>query len=81
MLWDICIKCKFEYFLKLENMKTISLETKNYILELIKERSLNRIISFCEGYGLDLNDYSSPVHYANGKLTIKYRRVNTYYYL
>lgn len=62
-------------------MKTLSKDARNYILKLVDEKNIKSILSFCLGYGLDTNSYSSPVHYANGKLTIKYRRENTYYYL
>jgi len=62
-------------------MKTLSKDARNYILKLVDEKNIKSILSFCVGYGLDTANYSSPVHYANGKLTIKYRRENTYYYL
>jgi hypothetical protein len=62
-------------------MKTLSKESRDYILQLISERNLKSILSFCVGYGIDTNNYSSAVHYSNGKLTIKYRRENKYYYL
>jgi len=62
-------------------MKTLSKEAREYILQLVKENNLRSVLSFCQGYGLDTNSYSSPVHYSNGKLTITYRRENNYYYL
>lgn len=62
-------------------MATISKDSRNYILGLVKENNLRSILAFCQGYGIDTNSYSSPVHYLNGKLTIRYRTINTYYYL
>jgi len=63
-------------------MRTLSKESREYILSLLNENvKIDRIISFCEGLGLDVTNYSSPVHYSNGKLAIKYRRSISYYYL
>jgi hypothetical protein len=62
-------------------MSTISKESRNYILDLVKENRLDSILSFCQGLGLDTNNFLSPVHYLNGKLSIKYRRISTYYYI
>lgn len=62
-------------------MKTISKDSRDYILDLINNKeSIFRIQSFCKGLGLDTESYSSPVHIANNKITIRYRRENTYYY-
>lgn len=34
-------------------MKTLDKNSRNYILELIKENSLKSILAFCQGYGID----------------------------
>ena len=63
-------------------MKTLSKIHRDYILGLIKEsNAINRIKSYCVGAGFDTENYSSPVHIANNKLTLRYRRENEYYYL
>lgn len=63
-------------------MKTLSKDSKNYILKLINDKeNVNRIKSFCKGLGLDTNSYSSPVYISETKITIKYRSENTYYYI
>jgi len=60
-------------------MATLSKESKNYILQLVKENNLRSILAFCQGLGLDTNKYSSPVHYGHNQLSITYRRKSTYY--
>jgi len=62
-------------------MAALSKESKNYILQLVKENSLRYILSFCQGLGLDTNSYSSPVIYKNGQLSITYRKITTYHIL
>jgi len=60
-------------------MTTIDKDSKNYILNLIKENDLKGILAFCQGYGLDTNSYLSPVTYNNGQLAIRYRNITNYY--
>lgn len=62
-------------------MKKLSKESYLYLLELIREKQIKSILSFCKGYGIDTNNYSSSVHYANNKLTIRYRTINHYFHL
>ena len=62
-------------------MKTLNKQNKDYILKLVEQKEINSILSFCDGLGIDTTKYSSSVHYFNGKLTIRYRTENTYYYL
>ena len=62
-------------------MKTLNKQNKDYILKLVEQKEINSILSFCDGLGIDTKKYSSTVHYFNGKLTIRYRTENTYYYL
>jgi len=62
-------------------MTTLSKTSREYILDLIKTSEIKSILSYCEGLGLDTTKYSSPVHYGSGKLTIKYRGSNEYYYI
>jgi hypothetical protein len=61
-------------------MKTLSKESRNYILNLINDKeNVNRIVSFCKGLGLDTTKYSSPVHISESKISIRYRNESTYY--
>ena len=61
-------------------MKTLSKDSRNYILNLINDKeNVNRIISFCKGLGLDTTNYSSPVHISESKISIRYRNESTYY--
>jgi hypothetical protein len=61
-------------------MKTLSKESRNYILNLINDKeNVNRIVSFCKGLGLDTTKYSSPVHISESKISIRYRKESTYY--
>ena len=62
-------------------MKTLSKDSKNYIITLINNKdNINNIKAFCKGLGLDTSKYSSPVHIGDNKITLKYRTINTYYY-
>jgi hypothetical protein len=60
-------------------MATLSKESKDYILQLVKENSLKYILAFCQGLGLDTNSYLSPVTYKDGQLCITYRKITTYH--
>ena len=64
-------------------MQKLSKIHKDYIIEMIKEKeSLISLKSYCKGAGFDTTNYSSPIHISNdGKLTIRYRTINTYYYI
>jgi hypothetical protein len=64
-------------------MKT-SIQNKGakQVKEMVEQKeSLNSILSFAKGYGFEINSYASHVNYINGKLSIKIRRENFYYYL
>jgi len=60
-------------------MATLSKESKNYILQLVKENDLRSILAFCQGLGLHTDKYSGPVHYGRNQLSITYRGKSTYY--
>ena len=52
------------------------------IKKMVEEKeTLRSILAFAQGYGFDTNSYSSHVNYLNGKLTLRIRRENFYYYL
>lgn len=62
-------------------MASIKLDKKNfdYINNMISEKnSINSIKSFCKGFGIDTEKYSSCVHISTDKITITYRRKNYY---
>ncbi len=51
----------------------------NYIKEMISNKeSLNSLKGFCKGFGLDTDNYASPVHISEDKISVRYR-TNTYY--
>lgn len=57
----------------------ISKDGFEYIKKMISEGdNLNNIKSFCKGYGLDIESYSSPVNISGDKITIRYRTKNYY---
>lgn len=62
-------------------MATIDKNSRNYILQLVKENDLKSVLAFCQGYGFDTNSYLSPVTYNNGQLAIRYRNETKYYTL
>ena len=60
-------------------MKTLNKESYLYIKTLISENELRNVLSFCEGLEINTNNYSSPVHYKDSQLTIKYRAKYEYF--
>lgn len=60
-------------------MKTLTKNSYLYIKELVEENELKSLLGFCQGLGFDTSKYYSPVHYKDGKLTIRYRRKNEYF--
>ena len=68
---------------KQNTMKTLSKIHKDYILEMIKNNeAINSIKAYCIGAGFDFTNHSSPIHINEfGKLRMRYRRENTYYYI
>jgi len=64
-------------------MKKLSKIHKDYILNMIKNNEgINNIKAYCLGAGFDVTNYSSPIHIDEfGKLTMRYRCENTYYYI
>ena len=64
-------------------MKTLAKIHKDQITKMIKENDTALSIkSYCKGAGFNTNSYSSPIHIdANGKLTMRYRTINTYHYI
>ena len=50
-----------------------------YIKGMINNKeSIDRIKAFCEGAGININSYLSPVYISDNKITITYRRNNYY---
>jgi hypothetical protein len=63
-------------------MTTIGKSVKEQLLKMISEKEkIQHIISFCNGYGFDITNYSSPVHIKDNKISIRYRRQCIYFYL
>jgi hypothetical protein len=64
-------------------MKNLAKTHKDYILQMIKNNSgMNNIKAYCLGAGFDVTNYSSPIHIGEfGKLTMRYKTENTYYYI
>lgn len=63
-------------------MKTLSKTHKDSILEMIKQKdNINWIKSYCKGAGFDTDKISSPVFVFENKITLRYRRDNSYYYI
>jgi hypothetical protein len=58
---------------------TINKNTFDYIKGMINNKeSVKSIIAYCEGFGIDVNGSSTPVHISDNKITITYRRNNYY---
>lgn len=64
-------------------MKSLSKTSKDYLLTMIEAKeNVKFIIAFCKGLGLDTKSYSSPVHISEqNKISIRYRKEMSYYYL
>ena len=63
-------------------MKTISKLFFDSLVNMIDDGAgINWIKAYCEGYGLNTEDTSSPVYISDTKICITYRRVNHYYFL
>ena len=64
-------------------MKTLAKIHKEEITKMIKENdSVRSIKAYCKGAGFDTTKYSSPIHISEGgKLTMRYRTINTYHYI
>ena len=64
-------------------MTTLAKIHKEEILKMIDQNEPVRSIkSYCKGANINTNSYSSPIHISdNGKLTMRYRGINTYYYI
>jgi len=63
------------------NSKTMTLNKSayQYILEMIENSSsINSVKAFCEGFGIDTANYSSPVTITEDKISITYRRKTQY---
>jgi hypothetical protein len=58
---------------------TLDKTSFDYIKEMISNNeNINSLKSFCKGFGMDVDSYSSPVHIANNKIAITYRRISHY---
>jgi len=58
---------------------TLPKSSFEYIKEMINNNdNVSGLVAFCEGYGIDINSYSSPVHISDEKISITYRRTNYY---
>lgn len=65
-------------------MKKLAKIHKDYITKMIKEKErVSSFKAYCKGAGFDTTKYSSPIHIdeQTGKLTMTYRRINTYHYI
>ncbi len=64
-------------------MKTLAKIHKEEIEIMISNKEkLSHIKAYCKGADFDTDNYSSPVHISeNGKITITYRRLKSYYYI
>jgi hypothetical protein len=56
---------------------------KEEITKMINENEPLRFFkAYCKGAGFDTDSYSSPIHISkDGKLTMRYRTINTYHYI
>lgn len=62
--------------------KSTSNEGARQVKKMVEAKeSLRSILAFAEGFGFDLNSYSSGVRYINEKLSITIRRENFYFNL
>ena len=64
-------------------MKKLAKIHKDYILKMIKDNyRVSSFKAYCKGAGFDISNYYSPVHInEEGKLTLRYRNINSYYYI
>ena len=64
-------------------MKTLTKIHKEQIIKMINDKDeINSFKAYCKGAGFDTDSYSSPIHISlDGKLTMRYRGVNTYHYI
>ena len=64
-------------------MKTLAKIHKEEITKMIKDNEPVRFFkAYCKGVGFDTDSYSSPIHISeDGKLTMRYRAINTYHYI
>jgi hypothetical protein len=62
-------------------MKTIPKVFFDRLVKMINDGDkISWIKAYCEGFGLNTSDASSPVYITNIKICITYRRVNHYYF-
>ena len=64
-------------------MTKLSKIHKEEIIRMIENREpISYIKSYCEGAGFDTTKYSSAVHIGEDrKITLRYRNINSYYYI
>ena len=64
-------------------MKTLAKIHKESIMKMINNNdNVSYIKAYCSGAGFDTDSYSSPIHISeDGKLTMRYRKINTYHYI
>ena len=64
-------------------MKTLANIHKDQITKMINENErVSTFKAYCKGAGFDTTKYSSPIHISEeGKLTMRYRTINTYHYI
>tara|TARA_R110001599_G_scaffold24140_1_gene87341 strand:- start:775 stop:975 length:201 start_codon:yes stop_codon:yes gene_type:complete len=64
-------------------MKKLAKIHKDSILKMIEDNyRVSSFKAYCKGAGFDISNYSSPVYInEEGKLTLRYRNINYYYYI
>ena len=90
-LFCIFIRLVLHYFVDLSyitivkyiKMKTLAKIHKDQITKMINENErVSTFKAYCKGAGFDTTKYSSPIHISEeGKLTMRYRTINTYHYI
>ena len=64
-------------------MKKLAKIHRDSILKMIKDGdTISSIKGYCKGAGFDTDNYSSPVFIRqDGKIILRYRNINSYYYI
>lgn len=64
-------------------MKALHKIHKEEITKMIDDKErVSTFLAYCKGAGFDTTKYSSPIHISeDGKLTMRYRNINTYHYI
>jgi hypothetical protein len=64
-------------------MKKLAKIHRDFILKMIQNGDkVSYIKAYCKGAGFDTDNYSSPVFISQqGKMILRYRNINSYYYI